>query len=164
MGAEIVTAMVEIIPFGNGGAELGMTRAEMYDRLDNLYAEWIGYTTLTLQITFAWLIAMFFVAHRLSRPQLFVVAVFFSWFYFQSWQLQMSTLREIAAWSQLLAPEGIELLPARDYSWAHRSMRAFLYGTDSQYRDTIPFLMFAGCIWWAFSCRRNQPKEIGSPL
>jgi hypothetical protein len=164
MEAEIVTAVVEIIPFGNGGAEIGMTRAEMYDRIDNLYTESVSYTTLILQITFAWLIAMFFVAHRLSRPQLFVVAVFFAWFYFESWDLSLGAHGEIGAWYQLLAPGGIDMLPPVDVSWSHQVIKRLLWSADSEYRHTLPFWIFGGCIWWAFSCRRNQPKELGSPL
>ena len=60
MEAEIVAA-VQLLPFGEGGAELGMTRAEMLDQLHQIENSIMSTLEFQTQIIFGWLVAMFFV-------------------------------------------------------------------------------------------------------
>jgi hypothetical protein len=161
MEADIAATIVQIIPFGEGGAELGMTRAEMLEHTDNLEADWASYTTTVLQLTFAWLIGMFFVAHRLSRSQLFVAIAFFGIFYFQTWSSYMSIVDAIDRWNAHMWPSDYVALNP-DQNLLRQAVEFLNIGSWAW--DALPFMLFAGCIWWAFSCRRNQPKELGSPF
>jgi hypothetical protein len=74
--ANQVAAEVVIRPLGEGGAELGMTRAEMLEHLDVLITASQSSVDSSIQFLFAWLVAMFFIAHRLSKVQ-FLAAIGF---------------------------------------------------------------------------------------
>ena len=71
-GAEVI-----IRTFGEGGAELGMTRAEMLEHIDVLIMGGVSAVDSSIQFLFAWLVAMFFIAHRLSRIQFFTATGFY---------------------------------------------------------------------------------------
>jgi hypothetical protein len=165
MEAEIATTVVQIIPFGEGGAEIGMTRAEIHEHMDYLRSNFDVITTTILQLVFAWLVGMFFVAHRLSRLQLFVATIFFAVFYFQAWSHYFIIIDEYELWHSFAWPADYAhygFTPSPDRTWMIKAVH-YLNFTGPLW-DALPLIMFAGSIWWASSCRRNQPKELGSPL
>lgn len=128
-------------PLGNVGIELDLTRAELLELADRQAQRWFDHISWAMEITFAFMIATFFIAHRLSRPQFFFLLVAYTLF-------MMSNIQGYSVASYEIAPE--------------------LYAGIMYPVEAIPLLLYVilymGSIWWAISCRRNQPKEIGSPL
>ena len=157
MEAEIVAA-VQLLPFGEGGAELGMTRAEMLDQLHQIENSIMSTLEFQTQIIFGWLVAMFFVAHRLSHPQISVACTLFLGISLLNLGVIVSAISRINSWAGYLYPD----------SGNPNSLDAVgvLIAILSNGWLQLSFILsvYAACIWWAFSCRRNQPNEIGSPL
>ena len=156
-------AAAELIirPFGEGGADLGMTRAEMLEHIDVLVMAGVSAIDSSIQFLFAWLVAMFFIAHRLSRAQ-FLAAIGF--------YLVMSFLKYAELVSNYTAQD-TWVRYAGFYLQEHEvGVEPAL--TDKVVEAALSYvalsLMFwavvAASIWWAVSCRRNQPHEAGSPL
>ena len=105
---------------------------------------------------------MFFVAHRLSMLQLFVATTFFGVFYFQTWSQLLSVNEAYNRWFSLAYTAEYRTAAFSDQSWIASKVHALNY-TGTLW-EAMPFVMFAVCIWWAFSCRGSQPKEQDSPL
>ena len=152
---------VVVRPFGEGGAELGMTRAEMLEHIDFLSEAFQSSIDGSVQFLFAWLVAMFFVAHRLSIVQ-FLVA---NGFYLAISTLQYVTLftlsRSAEVWSRYAGfytqTNEVGVQP----TILDRTIDAVIGG----YSQSLVFWgVVAAGIWWAVSCRRNQPNQIGSPI
>jgi hypothetical protein len=128
-----------------------MTKAEIMDQgnwaLDNA----VGQTDTFFQLLFGFLIAMFLIAHRLSRTQFTAALVLYS---------SVVLLTGDQWLDRVIFFEAIERFLGGDPFHTFLNVKIPYF---------VPMLivyclMFAGSIWWAFSCRRNQPKEIGSPL
>jgi hypothetical protein len=145
-------AEVTVRPLGEVGLELGMTRYELYEVSNQALTTFHTNIDSLIQILFAFLMAMFFIAHRLSRRQFGFALVTYS-------VLQFLYLRgaynAVGEFERLNAAMG---LPTPDFEiWAIKfSEFTFVY--------TVMVAMYMGSIWWSFGCRENQKKEIGSPL
>ena len=150
---------MELKPFGPGGAELGMSRAEMLDRVDYLESAEMAGIEFQTEVMFAWLVAMFFIAHRLSRVQFLAGCLLFSlislWNYMNIWDNMVAFMywQELAGFTS----NGVEIVSIWD-----QISSAFLGGYWM--KAAMALSTFVACIWFAFSCRRNQANTIGSPL
>ncbi|MEP5568110.1 MAG: hypothetical protein ABJN62_09780 [Halioglobus sp.] len=153
---------VVLRPFGEGGAELGMTRAEMMEHI-HFISEGMNATSDTqLQIFFAWLVAMFFVAHRLSRAQFLVVSALFTYFTWDSWISMSHGWHAFIAWQEYAGLHHQVLDMTGNLSGIVEKSMQFMRTVSS---DAIFYwAVYASCMWFGFSCRKNQPKELGSPL
>jgi hypothetical protein len=139
-------------PLGSVGIELGLTRVELLELADRQIQMGFDYISWAMEITFAFIIATFFIAHRLSRSQFFFLLAAYTLFICHNFEGYLITRYEVDFW---LKAAGM-IVSAPEFA-------GIAYPVE-----TIPFLLYAtfyvGSIWWAISCRRNQPKEIGSPL
>jgi len=139
-------------PLGNVGIELDLTRVELLELADRQAQMGFDYISWAMEITFAFMIATFFIAHRLSRPQFFFLLVAYTLFIFHNLEGYSVASHEIRFW-----------LEAAGMRVSAPEFAGIAYPVEA-----IPLLLYAifymGSIWWAISCRRNQAKEIGSPL
>jgi len=69
MSASPEAPPVEIIPFGPGGAELGMTRYEILQMAETYTAYFTGAVEIQLTILFGYIVAMYLAGPKLSRVQ-----------------------------------------------------------------------------------------------
>ena len=69
MSASPEAPPVEIIPFGPGGAELGMTRYEILQMAETYTAYFASAVELFLTILFGYIVAMYLAGPKLSRVQ-----------------------------------------------------------------------------------------------
>ena len=152
MTKESITEMT-VRPLGEYGLELGMTRFELLE-LSNQASERIGGTLDWLtQLIFALLIASFFVANKLSRKQLgFLLAVYSAIFFFQLW-IAAGAYIEYYKFSEAAGLTPIDLI---NIGGVKVDDMAIVLG--------LWLVMYMGSIWWVFSCRKSQQKELGSPL
>ncbi len=152
---------VAIRPFGEGGEELGMTRAEMLDHINVLEGVFSSAVGSSVEFLFAWLVAMFFIAHRLSKLQFLVASGIYLLLMSMHFLSMVNTATYTEIWKR----------------YAGFSTQAYATGTDAAILDRsidlaqggyfvslVFWVVVAISIWWAVSCRENQPKEIGSPL
>ncbi len=159
--AEEQVKQVAIRPFGEGGEELGMTRAEMLDHINVLESASSAAVGSSVEFLFAWLVAMFFIAHRLSKLQFLVATgiylILMSMHYFsmvssatytETWKRYagFSTQADATGTEKTILDSGIE------------------FAQGGHFASLVFWVVVAISIWWAVSCRENQPKEIGSPL
>lgn len=149
---------IVIVPFGKGGAELGMTRAEMLEQINYLDGSITTTLEFQTQIIFGWLVAMFFVAHRLSRSQLLTACVFFVAISMLNLGVLAAAVSKAEQWYSFLYPT----LESNDPLDALGMLLSIVGNGWAQV--TVILSVYVACIWWAASCRRNQPKDIGSPL
>lgn len=160
MSGEQVEEVV-IRQFGEGGAELGMTRSEILEHLDQLAVLFQSNIGGSIEFLFAWLVAMFFIAHRLSKPQ-FLIA---NGFYLIICTLQYVSLLSISqaedTWSRYGGFYTQVLDTIGDHSLLDRIMEAAASG---YFLSLVYWAVVVVSIWWAASCRKNQPKDIGSPI
>ncbi len=140
-------------------SEMGMTKAEMYAQLNHLESTILTALEFQTQIIFGWLVAMFFVAHRLSRPQISVACAFF---------LGISLMNLGVLVSAISRAETLQgsMFPESNFNAMPSDMTGiFLYAISSGWLQLAFMLsVYSACIWWAISCRSNQAKVIGSPL
>ena len=154
-------AEVVIRPLGEGGDKLGMTRAEILEHLNHLDGAFQAAVDGSVQFLFAWLVAMFFVAHRLSRVQFFVA----NGFYLVICVLQYVTMLSIFQSQDVWSRYGGFYTQSHEVGTEPTLLDRFLEGLIGGYSISLVFwALIAASIWWAVSCRRNQPKEIGSPI
>ena len=152
---------VAIRPFGEGGEELGMTRAEMLDHINVLEGTFSAAVGSSVEFLFAWLVAMFFIAHRLSKLQFLVASgiylLLMSMHYFSmvSSATYTETWKRYAGFNTQLNTTGAEK------TFLDSSIELIQGG---QFASIVYWGVIVISIWWAFSCRENQPKDIGSPL
>ena len=148
---------MDLKPFGPGGAELGMTRAEMLDRIDYLESAEMAGIEFQTEVMFAWLVAMFFIAHRLSRTQFLACCLLFSliclWNYMNIWDNMIA----FTAWQYLAG-----FHPVDPESLWDQMISVFLGGYWM--KALMALGTYVACIWFSVSCRRNQANTIGSPF
>lgn len=139
--------------------EIGMTKAEMYVQLNQLESTILTALEFQTQIIFGWLVAMFFVAHRLSRPQISVACIFFLGISLMNLAVIVSAISRAETWQDNLFPtSNVTAMPS--------DMTGIFFYVISSGWLQLAFILsvYAACIWWAISCRRNQSNVIGSPL
>lgn len=159
---DVGSAEVLVRPFGPGGAELGMSRAEMMEHIHYL-GEVVGTTYDTqLQIFFAWLVAMFFVAHRLSKPQFIVVSLLFTYFTWSSWTSLYAGQDAFIGWQEYAGLYHAKLEPVG--APPNLIYKAMYFMRDLDMDNIYYWAVYIACMWFGVSCRNNQPKEVGSPL
>ena len=140
-------------------SEMGMTNAEIYAQLNQMEATILTALEFQTQIIFGWLVAMFFVAHRLSRPQISVACTFFLCISLMNLAVIVSAISRAETWQGYLFPNSNANAMPSDMTGI------FLYVISSGWLQLAFVLsLYAACIWWAISCRRNQSNVIGSPL
>ena len=151
---------VVIEPLGPGGAGLGMTRAEIWDQINHVESTINIAVEFQTQIIFGWLVAMFFVAHRLSGPQMFMAYVFFILINLMNLTNLVSGILRVKYWGELEStPNVTAASQTMDFTdWL------ILATSAHWFQITLILSIYVACIWWAFSCRKNQPNEIGSPI
>ena len=117
--------------------------------------------SIVVQFLFAWLVAMFFVAHRLSKVQFLVANGFY---------LAISTLQYVTMVT-LLQTQDVWSCYGGFYTQSHEVgtqptlLERIIDGIPGGYSLSLVFwVVVAAALWWAVSCRRNQPNEIGSPI
>ena len=153
-------ASVAVRAFGPGGAEMGMSRAEMYARIDNLEITIMTALQFEAQIIFGWLVAMFFAAHRLSRLQMLLACVFFLAVGLLNLAVIVSAITRAGYWMEMLYASS-----ADDLEETASVLDVFLSViSNGPFQLALILSLYSACIWWAYSCRRNQKMEIGSPL
>ena len=138
---------------------MGMTKAEIYVQLNQLESTILTALEFQTQIIFGWLVAMFFVAHRLSRPQISVACIFFLGISLMNLAVIVSAISRAETWQDYLFPTSNVVAMPSDMT------DIFLDVISSGWLQLAFMLsVYAACIWWAISCRRNQSNVIGSPL
>jgi hypothetical protein len=147
--------------FGEGGAELGMTRGEMLEHIDSLLHGQQILIEYQTQLIFGWLAVSFFVAHRLSRAQFILACVFFSLFTLNNYVNIADAWSSLDTWVSMAG-----FIPGNSGVEAEQSAMERLIDVTT---GDIAYAMlglcaYVACIWFAVSCRRNQPNTIGSPL
>ena len=104
------------------------------------------------QIIFAMLIASFFIAHRLSRSQLILVMSLYSLLVAMNLYIFASHVAEFEGFSAA-AGLPVDVIEVGSYRFPLLGPQIFLY-----------FLMYLASLWWVMSCRKNQSKQLESPL
>ena len=160
MSNEKITEIVTR-PLGEGGEELGMTRAEILEHINHLDGLFQAALDGSIQFLFAWLVAMFFVAHRLSIVQFIVANIF----YIVICILQYVTMLSIFQSSEVWKRYGGFFVQSNEVGGEPTLLDGIREAVLGGYSQSLVFwAVIAASIWWAANCRRNQPKEIGSPL
>ena len=147
--------MTEMIPFGEGGAELNMTRAEMIEHARAREEEQQAIIDSQTQLVFAWLLAMYFVGRRLNRFQFAVISFFFTLLTFNKW-LNLHFLIDSAQrwWTYAGAS-------AMDFAAHGEGMEAGLTTALSGWLiGGLAFLLWACCMWWGISCYRGSGPSL----
>ena len=158
--SNVENAVVEIRPFGDGGAELGMSRAEMLDQINFLRESLATAIGDSIEILFAWLVVMFFIAHRLSRAQFFTAVSFYLIGHIYLYGTMYRHVMLQSVWARYGG-----FISRADAGGGTTPIDSLLSFLMSGYTSTFVYwAIVATSIWWAVSCRRNQPKDIGSPL
>ncbi|MEM1403852.1 MAG: hypothetical protein AAGG55_11020 [Pseudomonadota bacterium] len=143
----------ELVPLG--APELGMTRGEMLEHIDFLWNYIHSQTEFTIQIVFAWLIAMFFTAKQLAKSQFIAAHVFYLLFLLRQYFAIADSQAALAAWYDRIALPSISDVKASD------PLLVFYNNYLGPFFDQFLFLgVVAGTIWWAFSCRRERESTI----
>ena len=156
-----VAAEVTIRPLGEGGAELGMTRAEMLEHLDVITVAGQSAMDSSIQFLFAWLVAMFFIAHRLSKVQFVAAIGFYLVMSFLKYAELVSIFRAQDSWAAYAGLVIQEHEPGTEPTLFNQIVQAALSGHSL---TLVFWAVVAASIWWAVSCRTNQPNVIGSPI
>jgi len=154
-------AEVVIRPFGEGGAQLGMSRAEMLEHLDVLITAGQSAVDSSIQFLFAWLVAMFFIAHRLSKVQFFVAIGFYLGISFLKYAELASNFAAQDTWAGYAGFYVQEHDVGAESNLFDKMIEVAL--SDQSLSLTF-WAVVAASIWWAISCRKNQPNEVGSPI
>ena len=143
---------VELIPLG--APELGMTRGEMLQHIDFLWTYMQEQTDFTVQIVFAWLVAMFFIANKLPTYQFVAAHVFYLIFLLRQYFRIADTGTALDVWYDRIG------LPGWSYADRGEPLMDFYVRYFAPVIDqSIFFLVVAGTIWWSISCRRRQPDS-----
>ena len=98
------------------------------------------------------LIASFFIAHRLSRSQLILVMSLYSLLVAMNLYIFASHVAEYEGFSAA-ADLPVDVIEVGSYRFPLLGPQIFLY-----------FLMYLASLWWVMSCRKNQSKQLESPL
>ena len=159
--AEEQIEQVVIRPFGEGGAELGMTRAEMLDHINQLEAAFSSAAGSSVEFLFAWLVAMFFVAHRLTKLQFIVASGIYLLLMFTHYISMVSSTAYSETWKGYAGFNMQASAAGVDKTILDRSIELTLGG---HFASLVYWVVVTISIWWAVSCRKNQPMDIGSPL
>ena len=160
--SDSASAEVLVRPFGPGGAELGMSRAEMLDHIHYLGEVTSATYDTQLQIFFAWLVAMFFVAHRLSRAQFVVVSVLFTYFTWSSWTNLYGAADAFLAWQEYAGLYNTKSEPPG--APPNLIYQAMYFMRDLEMEHIDYWAVYIACMWFGVNCRSNQPNKLGSPL
>lgn len=138
----------EIIPFGEGGAELGMTRGEIQEHIDWLWSYQHMQTEFVIEMIFAWLVAMTFIAARLSTKQFVVAHIFYLTFLLQQFMAINDSLLALTTWQDR---NGLAAVSADIGGFAGFYMQYLLGDLDV----AIFFAAVVASVWWSISCRKT---------
>ena len=141
-----------VLPLGEGGAELGMTRGEIQEHIDWLWGYNLAQTEFAIEMIFAWFVAMTFIARRLTTRQFIVVHFFYLAFLLRQYMAMEDAQIALVVWL-----ERIGLPPVNtDPGFITNFYRQYVSG----YADQVLFIAaVAGSVWWSLSCRK-----AGNPL
>ena len=154
---EVVATVVKVRPFGPGGAEMDMTRAEMLEHIGQLTNQIAASTEILITLLFGWLISTYLVAHKLSRVQFSISAVLYSIWCWLTWSnIQINKdVREV--WGRYA---GMKPLTDEDAS-AFSELLIFL----TSYVDpffVLAALMYFASMYFAFISRRTGIRRAES--
>ena len=145
---------VEIIPFGPGGAELGMTRYEILQMMETYNAYFTTAADVHLTILFGYIVAMYLAGPKLTRVQYVIANTIFlvvMAFYILTmyWTATMS-----AQWGAWDGPYGDEMISVYDEMFPRwlGLVRWYL-----QWALIIGTPILA--IWFGWRIRKNPPRD-----
>ena len=133
----------------------------MLDHINQLEAAFSSAAGSSIEFLFAWLVAMFFVAHRLTRFQFVVVSGIYLLLMFTHYVSMVSSAAYSEVWKGYAGFNTQGNATGVDKTILDRSIELALGG---HFASLVFWVMVAISIWWAVSCRKNQPMDIGSPL
>ncbi|MEM9531745.1 MAG: hypothetical protein AAGA23_12565 [Pseudomonadota bacterium] len=137
-----------VIPFGEGGAELGMTRGEIQEHIDWLWSYNQVQTEFVIEMVFAWFVAMTFIAKRLTTRQFIVAHVFYLLFLVRQYMAMEDATIALGTWIERNGLSPVNTDPG---------LVTYLYNNYlGIFMDQFLFLaVVAGSVWWSVSCRKT---------
>ncbi|MEM7704487.1 MAG: hypothetical protein AAF358_02985 [Pseudomonadota bacterium] len=142
----------ELLPLG--APELGMTRGEMLEHIDFLWNYIHSQIEFTIQIVFAWLIAMFFTAKQLKMSQFIAAHVFYLMFLTRQYFGIADSQAALGVWYDRIALPNIDSVKAED------PLLVFFNSFSGYFEQFLFVAVVAGTIWWSFSCRTERSRTI----
>lgn len=145
---------VEIITFGPGGAELGMTRFEMLQMMETYNAYFTTAAEIHLTILFGYIVAMYLAGPKLSRIQYAIANTMFlivMAFYILTMHWTQAVSAQWAAWD---GPYGKEMLSVfNDLMPRWLGLVQFYL----QWALIIGTPLLA--VWFSWRIRKNPPRD-----
>jgi hypothetical protein len=143
----------ELMPLG--APELGMSRGEMLEHIDFLWNYIHSQIEFTIQIIFAWLVAMFFTAQKLKRHQFVAAHVFYLLFLMRQYFIIGDSGYALDAWYERIA------LPSLDAARSADPLLDIYQTYLASFFDQALFVaVVAGTIWWSISCRQEGAATV----
>ena len=145
---------VEIIPFGPGGAELGMTRYEMLQMAETYNAYYGTALEIFLTILFGYIIAMYLAAPKLSRIQYAIANTMFLVVMANHVLFMWSAVVQSSQWDIFDGTYGPEVSSFFYEMWPGWLNSVNFY---TQFFILIGLPLLA--VWFGWRIRKNPPRE-----
>lgn len=143
---------MESIPSDQGGADLGMSRAEIFEHADALYDFVLTISQMQVTLLFGFLVAAYLVAHKLNRTQLVVGVGIYSFVYLTqtavaySFQERMYLFIEYAGVNNQVRSAVSDTTNAIAMSAQNANSIAL----------SISLIPFIGSLYFAYSCIKSK--------
>ena len=145
---------VEIIPFGPGGAELGMTRFEILQMAETYKAYYGTALEIFLTILFGYIIAMYLAAPKLSRVQYAIANTVFLVVMANDVLFMWSAVVQNAQWDIFDGTYGPEVSSLYYEMWP---------GWLNSVNFYLQFFILVGlpllAVWFGWRIRKNPPQD-----
>ena len=150
---EVIAAEESVIPMGELGLKLGMSRFELLSLSDFRLEQITTLTELYFQLLSAFFIASLFIAKRLSSRQFYFLLSIYS--VTMVW-LSLNILLQLRMWEQYWRAAG--LIHVGNFTVGGIEI---WHGIPS---ILVSLVFLLGSIWWAINCRKSKTIETANPI
>jgi hypothetical protein len=150
---DVIAAAESVIPMGELGLKLGMSRFELLSLSDFRLEQMTTLTELYFQLLSAFLIASLFIAKRLSSRQFYFLLSIYS--VTMVW-LSFNILLQLRMWEQYWRAAG--LIHVGNFTLGGIEI---WHGIPS---ILVSLVFLLGSIWWAIICRKSTTIENANPI
>ena len=144
----------DVIPFGEHGDKLGMTRYEILDMMQAYSAYFGDAMEIFLTILFGYIVAMYLVAPKLSRTQYTIANTVFLAVMANHVLFMWGTFATIAQWNAWDGYYGDEV-----FSVAYEMLPIWLVSVNYYLQFFILIGLPLLAVWFGWRIRKNPPQD-----